>query len=31
VSKLGDIFEEGITVYDDDRLQSIRKAVFADE
>lgn len=30
-SKLREIFEEGITVYGDDRLQSLRKAVFADE
>lgn len=30
-SKLREIFEEGITVYGDDRIQSIRKAVFADE
>lgn len=30
-TKLRDIFAEGITVYGDDRLQSIRKAVFADE
>ncbi|MFC4550428.1 MULTISPECIES: nucleotidyltransferase domain-containing protein [Halorussus] len=30
-AKLQEIFEEGITVYGDDRLQSIRKAVFADE
>lgn len=30
-SKLRDIFTEGITVYGDDRLQSIHKAVFADE
>ena len=29
--KLQDIFEEGLTVYGDDRLQSIRKAVFANE
>jgi len=29
--KLRDIFAEGITVYGDGRLQSIRKAVFADE
>lgn len=30
-SKLREIFQEGITVYGDDRLQSLRKAVFADE
>jgi predicted nucleotidyltransferase len=30
-SKLRKIFEEGITVVGDERLQSIRKAVFADE
>ncbi len=30
-SKLREIFDDGITVYDEDRLQSIRKAVFADE
>lgn len=30
-AKLRDIFAEGITVYGDDRLQSIRKAVFANE
>lgn len=30
-SKLREIFEERLTVYGDDRLQSIRKAVFADE
>jgi predicted nucleotidyltransferase len=30
-SKLREIFEAGITVYGDNRLQSIRKAVFADE
>lgn len=29
--KLQEVFEEGLTVYGDDRLQSIRKAVFADE
>jgi len=30
-SKLQEIFEEGITVYGGERLQSIRSAVFADE
>ncbi|SFR98123.1 HTH domain-containing protein [Halomicrobium zhouii] len=30
-SKLREIFDEGITVYGDDRLQTIRKEVFADE
>lgn len=30
-TKLRQIFEEGITVYGDERLQSIRKEVFADE
>lgn len=30
-SKLQEIFEEGITVYGQDRLQSVRAAVFADE
>lgn len=30
-SKLREILEEGITVYGDDRLQSLRKAVFSDE
>lgn len=30
-SKLREIFEEGITVVGDERLQSLRKAVFADE
>lgn len=30
-SKLQEIFEEGITVYGQDRLQSVRTAVFADE
>ena len=30
-SKLQEIFDEGITVYGDERLQSIRKVVFADE
>lgn len=29
--KLREIFEEGITVYGDDRLQSLRKEAFADE
>ncbi|CCQ33442.1 DNA polymerase beta domain protein region [Halorhabdus tiamatea SARL4B] len=29
--KLQEVFEEGLTVYGDDQLQSIRKAVFADE
>ena len=29
--KLREIFEEGVTVYGDERLQSIRKEVFADE
>jgi predicted nucleotidyltransferase len=29
--KLREIFDEGITVYGGDRLQSVRKAVFADE
>lgn len=30
-SKLREIFQEGITVYGDDRIQAVRKAVFADE
>lgn len=30
-AKLRDVFEEGVTVYDGDRLQEIRKEVFADE
>lgn len=30
-SKLQDIFEEGVTVYGDERLQSLRKTVFVDE
>ncbi len=30
-SKLREIFDEGITIVGDERLQSIRKAVFADE
>lgn len=30
-SKLREIFDEGVTVYGSDRLQSIHKAVFADE
>lgn len=30
-TKLREVFEEGITVYGSERLQSIRKAVFADE
>ncbi|GKZ14182.1 MULTISPECIES: hypothetical protein [Haladaptatus] len=29
--KLRDIFEEGITMYGTEQLQSIRKEVFADE
>ena len=30
-SKLREIFQDGITVYGDDRMQSVRTAVFADE
>ena len=30
-SKLREIFQDGITVYGDDRIQSVRKAVFTDE
>ncbi len=30
-SKLQDIFDEGVTVYGSDQLDSLRRAVFADE